>query len=198
MLIGPNDTGKTNFLEAVYSLAESTRNSPSECFWSPWQNRELVHNGTPDTPVRFTAELGSLGDHGGHANADEGLAYSLALTFAGERDCRVYSEKLGSAVEGMRELAVESKCRRPENGGSRAPRRSRSTDQGSAAGCSAGVAKALPAAALARWDVEELATPSRLSENRKYPFDPSGYGLATCTCRDKAEGRGGHFAAAHG
>jgi predicted ATPase len=69
VLIGPNDTGKTSFLEAVYALAESTRNSLAECFWSPWQNRELVHNGTPDTPVRFTAELGSLGDHGGHALA---------------------------------------------------------------------------------------------------------------------------------
>jgi len=39
--------------------------------------------------------------------------------------------------------------------------------------------------ALARWDVEELGLPSRLSVNRRYPFDPSGYGLAACLAEMK-------------
>ena len=56
------------------------------------------------------------------------------------------------------------------------------------------VAESLTPAALARWDVEELAMPSRLPPERKLPFDPSGYGLATCIAEMKL-GRGGHFEA---
>ena len=57
VLIGPNDAGKTSFLEAVYALAESTRSHLPSCFWSPWQFRELVHNNAADTNVEFDAEL---------------------------------------------------------------------------------------------------------------------------------------------
>src|SRR5258707_14208576 len=104
VLIGPNDTGKTSFLEAVYALAESPRSPLAECFWSPWRYRELIHKQAPDTQVRFTAELHSAGTNGDHANTDARLAYSLALEFGGERGCRVFSEHLGPAVETMTEL----------------------------------------------------------------------------------------------
>jgi predicted ATPase len=56
------------------------------------------------------------------------------------------------------------------------------------------IAESLPSSALARWDVEELAMPSRLPDKRRFPFDPSGYGLATCLAEMKL-GRGSHFEA---
>jgi predicted ATPase len=191
VLIGPNDTGKTSFLEAVYALAESTRSPLDECFWSPWQNRELVHKCALDTPVRVTATLRtSEEDRDGRDNTDEGLAYLLALTFSDHHQCKVFAEQIGSTIETATELPLGKHTERTTvymrdlgNVTDNLKGRLESVRQ---------VAEALPPAALARWDVEELAMSSRLDANRKYPFDPSGYGLATCIAEMKL-GRGGHF-----
>src|SRR5215210_2637315 len=57
VLIGPNDTGKSSFLEALYAIAESTRSQLKRCFWSPWRDRELVRNQNPGTQVHFQISI---------------------------------------------------------------------------------------------------------------------------------------------
>src|SRR5260370_34576200 len=80
VLIGLNDAGKTSFLEAVYALGESTRTPLANCFWSPWQSRELVHQQAPDTQVEFAAVLTSSSQPAdGQSNLDKARAYSLSL-----------------------------------------------------------------------------------------------------------------------
>jgi len=56
VLIGPNDTGKSSFLEAVYALAQSTRRPLAECFWSPWRGLDLVSGHRREEEVVFEAD----------------------------------------------------------------------------------------------------------------------------------------------
>ena len=92
VLIGPNDSGKSSILEAVYALAESTRNQLQECFWSPWENRELVYLQRPDTDVVLNAELPPV------ANSITGAAlaagnYLIKLAFT-PRACSLRDERV--------------------------------------------------------------------------------------------------------
>jgi predicted ATPase len=87
VLIGPNDQGKTSFLEAVYALAATTRNPIAESFWSPWRGRNLVHRGD-SKGIRLSASLGG-------ADCPEGsLDYSLTVRPQGDT-CTIAQETVG-------------------------------------------------------------------------------------------------------
>jgi recombinational DNA repair ATPase RecF len=96
VLIGPNDSGKTSFLEAVFALAETTRSHLGNYFWSPWQNRELVYKQNADIQVRFAADLANCqAESNGRPNPEDRLSYSLALTFGSGHSCTVFEERIG-------------------------------------------------------------------------------------------------------
>lgn len=189
VLIGPNDTGKSSFLEAIYAISESTRSNLTDCFWSRWTGDELVHQQKSDGIVEFSVLFG-LGRQSD--DAQQGLLrYSLAVAFTPGPSCRVFSERIETANALLIEEHLHSQLRERTAvysfrlGQAFSPQAQSDMKR---------VGEALPSAALARWDVEELAMPSRLPAERRYPIDPSGYGLATCIAEMKL-GKGVHFQA---
>ncbi len=184
VLIGPNDNGKSSFLEAVSALSESTRKPLNQCFWSPWQNLDLVYKHQPEVKVGFTVEIEVP------SGSNEERGYSLALAFHGGQNCAVFAENFGPVFDEANDLTHR---RNQPDTAINTSRLDRDLNQPIQRHFRR-IAAALPASALARWDVEELATPSRLPppDSRRYPFDPSGYGLPSCIAEMKL-GRGGHF-----
>ena len=159
-LIGRNDSGKTSFLEAVYALSNGTRSPIVESFWSPWRGKDLIHDGQGAT-VRFTAELRSAEEEG----AKE---YAVTLRWAGER-CIVAKESVDDLV--LLTDHPETTVQRQARGHAINPDFAPLVDA---------VKSRLTAAALTRWDLEELGAISMLPPDRKQAFDPTGYGLGTC------------------
>lgn len=166
VLIGPNDQGKTSFLEAVYALASTTRNAIAESFWSPWRGRSLVHNGDPQG-IRLSASLAD------GESSSENLEYSVAVRSLGD-GCIISQEALGSQV--LLENNNQTMVRQFLQGASINPVFANSVGR---------VASLLHPPALTRLDVEEIGTPSMLSPDRKQAFDPAGYGLGTCLAEQK-------------
>jgi predicted ATPase len=184
VLICPTDSGKSSFLEALHALGESTRRELSQCFFSPWQDRELVYQHGNEVPVRFTAELtGPVPPRLQSPEPGAAVRYELALAFGPGRNCNLAEERI-SSVGNQTDGAVGG-----QGGGTTslyhynlAPPATPGTFNLRAA-----ASGWLHPPALARWDVEELSTPSRLPPSRPYPFDESGYGLATCIAEMKLD-----------
>lgn len=169
VLIGPNDQGKTSFLEAVYALAAAARNPIAESFWSPWRGRNLVHAGDP-----LGIQLGAC--LRGNSRSETDIEYNLTVRPHGD-GCRIAKETVGpnGPVLLAQDLA-ETVVRRHLRGEAINPDYLPLVQT---------VAQRLPSPALTRWDVEELGMPSMLPPNRQQAFDPTGYGLGTCLAEQK-------------
>jgi energy-coupling factor transporter ATP-binding protein EcfA2 len=169
VLIGPNDQGKTSFLEAVYALAATTRNPIAESFWSPWRGRNLVHRGD-SKGIRLSASLGG-------ADCPEGsLDYSLTVRPQGDT-CTIAQETVGpNGPVLLMQNGADTMVRHHLRGASINPDLLPLVEA---------VASQLPSPALTRWDIEELGSSSMLPPDRKQAFDPTGYGLGTCLAEQK-------------
>ena len=166
VLIGPNDQGKTSFLEAVYALAAATRNPIAESFWSPWRGRNLVHQGDSQG-VRLSATLA------GTDASSPVVEYSVAVRAFGD-GCAIAQETADSQL--LLENSGETTVRHFVRGVAINPIFKASVEA---------IAARLQPPALTRWDVEELGSPSTLPPDRKQAFDPTGYGLGTCLAEQK-------------
>lgn len=165
VLIGPNDQGKTSFLEGVYAMAASTRNPINESFWSPWRGRNLVHHGDSNG-VCLTA---SLDDQ----ESSAAIEYGLVLQPRGD-DCIIAQELINGELV-SRDFA-ETLVRRHRLGNQVNPQFTPLLN---------GIVERLPTPTLTRWDIEELAATSLLPPQRKQAVDPTGFGLATCLAEQK-------------
>lgn len=183
VLIGRNDTGKSSFLEAVFALAESIRGELRNSFWSPWSNSELVHGRDAERVISLTA-VGTPERRRG--TSEQVATYSLDFAF-GNQNCSLKRESAN--VPSIWRGEIETNKNKSQSAAS-AYRNSKGDS--SHEKVARYIANCLPAPAITRWDIEELAQPSRLPPERRLPFDPSGYGLATCIAEMKL-GTGGHF-----
>ena len=62
LLIGPNDSGKTSFLEAIAALSRSLDHPIDRTFLGRWRGRQLVHSGSIEPVVEFEGGLtGNMG-----------------------------------------------------------------------------------------------------------------------------------------
>ena len=189
VLIGPNNSGKSSFLEAVYALSRSTQFPLTNSFWSSWQHRELVYGNDPAAAVKFIAEYPGFAPEGnGQPDVSGPMFYSLAISFSPGHSAEI-EERIGNlstfgselprrqnstAVCGFRKGGIPSDLEKPVDL----------------------LRRNLSPAMIARWDIEELASPSRIPTppDRNYPFDASGYGLASCIAEMKLD-RQGYFEA---
>ncbi len=167
VLIGPNDTGKSSFLEALFAIAESSHRPLSKCFWSTWESRELVYKQFQDGLVNFEVSLGE----------ESSVCYSLMLKFLESRDCRAIEEIINKEVWKDRLIETHLSYYRRNPG---------SIPQG-LIDTLLNTFEHLQSPTLARWNIEDLASPSRLPTERRYPIDPSGYGLASCLAEMKMD-----------
>lgn len=169
VLIGPNDQGKTSFLEAIYALAAATRNPIAESFWSPWRRRNLVHLGD-SKGVRLSASLSGVDC------SDAVVDYSLTVRPQGDL-CTIAQETVGpNGPVLLTENSAETMVRQHSRGARINPDYMPIVET---------ISHRLPAPALTRWDIENLGAPSMLPPDRKQAFDPTGYGLGTCLAEQK-------------
>jgi predicted ATPase len=166
VLIGPNDTGKSSFLEAVFALAESTRSPLAQCFWSPWQGRELVYR--QGKAVNLSAQLKDS------YSSDQKTVYELAIEFSEGSNAHLRSEHInGSENADIDKPGGITGVNRLQNNSLTQPNHSQKRDLQI-------VYNRLHSPILSRWNMEELARPSKLPTQRKFPIHPSGYGLSSC------------------
>lgn len=177
VLIGPNDTGKSSFLEAAYALATSIREPWRNCFWTPWHDQELVHNYSPKEPVMFSsaaAAIPSIHEHIDGLQRD--IQYTLTIRFAHGK-VQVLEETLES---GIHKFAFQKQRTNETNiqiypsdnavaGGIRGPAHEM---------CEMLFQRVRPAF-VARWDLEQMTRVGRTTGNRASPFDVTGFGLSS-------------------
>lgn len=55
LLIGPNDSGKTSFLEAIAAVSRSLDHQAAATFLGRWSGQQLIHAGSSESKVAFEA-----------------------------------------------------------------------------------------------------------------------------------------------
>jgi hypothetical protein len=160
-LIGPNDAGKTNILEAIYSLCRSVDFPLLSAFPGRWEGTELVWQQQVKLPVLFHVDLEA---------GETALFYELICEFFPR----------GRTVETTKEKWPDL----PEH--EQASRRSETllyiygTGIHAAYPLSRLIHNALSGIQTFRWVPEHLALPVAQGNQPPFHIEPSGFGLVRC------------------
>ena len=158
LLIGPNDSGKTSFLEAIAAVSRSLDHDPASTFLGRWSGQQLVHAGSSERKVAF--EAGVEGDVAG--------SYELTYEFpAADRTVSLLKSEwnnssiiyAGSTLTGYRDKATASK--------------NSSFKQAKA------VCESIAPCWYLRWSARNLSLPATLSPQRHLRIAGNGFGLPT-------------------
>jgi predicted ATPase len=166
VLIGPNDTGKTSILEALYVLSKSTQGGElGNAFKGPWEGRTLVWNQLESAvSLKVTVK-----------DAQGEFEYRLECTFApGMRCSWVKSEDFSAPGVHVRFGSENSQKTRVALV---AGHSNVDEDERVAA---IRVVEALRGVQYHQWDPRLLALPAALDASRRFQLDPSGFGLVLC------------------
>jgi predicted ATPase len=169
VLIGPNDSGKTSFLEALFAVCRSVDVPLSKAFRGKWSGRELVWRQNEQDAVGFRVE----------GEADSVLVrYELEVQFRPGKDRQAFTHAerivIGQAepIEEERQTPVTRVCEQRSHG---------FVDmQQPAVLAKKSVYDLLSGAQFYRWNPRLLCLPNAPDAARGYRMDSSGFGLALC------------------
>lgn len=162
LLIGPNDSGKTSFLEAIAALSRSLDHPIDRTFLGRWRGRQLVHSGSVESVVELEGVL--------KGNFVNGI-YRLKCEFPGEnRETRLIAADWNG--DERRDLIYgNDTC----TGSASTVHAAKNTNFA----VSTVLRDAIAPCWYLRWTARNLALPVTLDPNRRLRIDGSGFGLPT-------------------
>jgi energy-coupling factor transporter ATP-binding protein EcfA2 len=177
VFIGPNDTGKSSALEALYAVTASSRLPIRECFWSDWDRYELVFGQQAGQTVGLGVSVGCRDEAQPGGTVVQTLStYDLELNFKPGHHCSIarelFANHLGTKNHQSPETGTQltAVCRVLRDEDVSSPTRE----------FAAAMTKPLSPAYLARWSFEQMIRVGRMEEGpRELPFDVTGFGFAT-------------------
>lgn len=162
-LIGPNDSGKTSILNALFALCRNADLPLPQAFAGAWDGRELVWHGSAEPVVGFVADFSGDGNE---------LQYSLTCRFPNKgRAVKVDLEQIVStetfigAHQNHQDTQVHSVCTGNAN-----------VDEKLRGACRL-VYQAISGVHYHRWIARHLALPAAPDSSRRFRLNPDGFGL---------------------
>lgn len=162
LLIGPNDSGKTSFLEAIAALSRSLDHPIDRTFLGRWRGCQLVHSGSVESVVELEGGL-----TGNFVND----IYRLKCEFPGDnREIRLIAADWNG--DERRDLIYgNDTC----TGSASTVHAAKNTNFA----VSTVLRDAIAPCWYLRWTALNLALPVTLDPNRRLRIDGSGFGLPT-------------------
>jgi predicted ATPase len=162
-LIGPNDSGKTSILNALFAFCRSADFPLPQAFAGSWDGRELVWHGAPDSVVGFIADLS--------VERNE-MRYSLKCRFPNRgRAVKVDHERMQATeiLEGRHQDHQDTQVHSVCTGNAQVEDKLK-------AACGF-VYQAISGVHYHRWIARHLALPTAPDSSRRFRLNPDGFGL---------------------
>lgn len=169
VLIGPNDSGKSSILQAMFALSESVDDQIKSCFPGLWEGRDLVWNRSKNDIVEVEVSI---------PIPQRNLWYSVGLEFPERgRKLMVHHETLSFGATNRFSLFHSPHQTFLNLMGSSpqpvAPVNVKYDDLES-------VRESLRRAHMYRWDSRFIALPSAPDSEWQFRLEPTGFGLPRC------------------
>jgi energy-coupling factor transporter ATP-binding protein EcfA2 len=169
VLVGPNDSGKTSFLEAIGAFGRSADRILSQAFVGPWDGCDLVTGRDPTRNVLFDADLIT-------ASGPRGYRWSCIFRPKG-RD--VILEIDAVTLADNTKIFFQSKGR-DKTFPCRVGVDNERTGDSAQSSEARVIHDALSGTQTYRFEPSMLALPAAPDSSRRFRMDPSGFGLALC------------------
>ena len=167
VLIGPNDSGKTSFLEALAAFCAGGERPLGEIFPQPWNARELVRQAAGSDHVRFFGQWNDVA-------SSNRLEYGFSVVFPEDgKDCKSVDEWITVDGErtGLGKWPAQTFLRHSRMHPDAVSEEDRER--------LLRIKNVLRPAHKYSLDAKLMAIPAAIDPVRRFRMDPDGFGLAT-------------------